>query len=187
MSMVTCKMNDTTMSCTDKNEVTVTISVSNDAMSMHTTTMNDPSTTVPDKKQITAINTVPCNEVGMQEDSVSTITSLCEDYLVQNTYIDNINDDSTRDTTIDDFTDFTVEDNVPDIGLMLQKLETDNAEKKPNSLESIPKEIGIVQNVSGEHNDASSTSPLMVQDMEYGNNVQQLPPDCILPESFDPT
>ena len=49
------------------------------------------------------------------------------------------------------------------------------------------KEIGIVKHASNNQNAASSTSPIMVQDMKYGNNVQNLPADCILPEAFDPT
>ena len=104
----------------------------------------------------------------MQESAKSTITALSEDYLVQNTYIDAIKDESTRETCTDNF---HVEDNVTDFGLML---DNEGAHNSGNSEKFIEREIGIVKNASDYQNPASSTSPLMVQDMEYGNNIYNI-------------
>ena len=121
------------------------------------------------------------NDICIQENAISTITGLSEDYLVQNTYVNAINDKSTRETCTDDF---HVEDNVPDFGLML---DNEGANNPGNSEKCMEREIGLVKNTTDYQNAASSTSTLMVQNLEYGNNLQHLPADCILPECFDPT
>ena len=169
MSMDTSTINDLSTTYTDKNPVTTTNTVSQDDMSMDTSTINDPSTTCTDKNPLTLTSTVSVNNVCIQENTISTITGLSEDYLVQNTYVDAMNDKSTRETCTDDF---HVEDNVPDFGLML---DNEGGNNSGNSKKCMEREIGLVKSATNYQNAASSTLTFMVQDVEYGNNLQHLP------------
>ena len=101
-------------------------------MCIDTSIINNPSTTCTDKNPVTATSTVLANHVCMQENAISTITGLSEDYLVRNTHIDGIKDESTREMCTDDF---HVEDNVADFGLILDNEGANNSEISEKCIE----------------------------------------------------